>query len=105
MATLIENTPSSIQFVNADGTKERPTLSVQAGDWEVNDHTESGIVFDTYGEQAPILTPADARKLAKWLNRAADLLDGVKHHNNDKKNKTRHHYEADDEDDITDYRR
>jgi hypothetical protein len=104
VATLVENTPNHIQFVNAvSGLKDAPTLSVQSGDWEAGDYVESGVVFDTLGEQAPILTAADARKLAKWLTRAADALEGVK--NSDKKNKTRHRYEEDDDDDINDYKR
>ena len=100
MATIVENRPDSIQFVNssATGNKDAPTLAIQAGDWDVGDHVESGIVFDAYGDQPPILTSADARKLAKWLNRAADSLDGVKH--SDKKNKHRHHYEQDDIDEY-----
>jgi len=95
VATLVENQPDSILYVNAtsSGQKDAPTLSVQAGDWEVGDHVEAGVVFDTTGPQPPILTAADARKLAKWLSRAADSLDGVKH--SDKK-KNRHYYEQDD---------
>ena len=103
MATLVENTPNSIKFLNVEnGTKNAPTLCIQAGDWDAGDHVESGIVFDTFGDQAPMLTASDARKLAKWLTRAADIVEGVKH--SDKKNKTRHRYE-DDEDDINDYKR
>lgn len=100
MATIVENHPDIIQFVNsvATGNKDVPTLAVQSGDWQVDDHVESGIVFDAYGPQPPILTSSDARKLAKWLNRAADSLDGVK--NSDKKNKHRHHYEQDDIDEY-----
>lgn len=100
MATVVENRPDSLVFVNglSADKKESPTLAVQAGDWEAGDHVESGIAFDTYGPQPPLLTPADARKLAKWLNRAADSLDGVKH--SDKKNKHRHHYEQDDIDEY-----
>lgn len=101
MATLVENRPDSIQYVNAVGadTKDAPTLIVQAGDWQVGDHVEAGIVFDAYGDQPPILTAHDARKLAKWLTRAADNLDGVK--NSDKKSKHRNnHYEQDDIDEY-----
>lgn len=100
MATIVENRPDSLVYTNGlSADKENsPTLAVQAGDWEVGDHVESGIVFDTYGPQPPLLTSADARKLAKWLNRAADSLDGVKH--SDKKNKHRHHYEQDDIDEY-----
>ena len=102
MATLVENRPDIVTYINVSesGSKNAPTLTIQAGDWDVGDHVEAGIVFDTSGEQAPILTPTDARKLAKWLTRAADLLDGVK--TPDKKNKHRHHYEQDD-DDINNY--
>lgn len=103
MATLVENNPAAIQFVNFEnGVKDSATLTVQAGDWDAGDHVERGVVFDTTGNQAPLLTAADARKLAKWLIRAADDIDGVKHA--DKKNKIRHRYEEDD-DDISDYRR
>lgn len=97
MATLAENTPNEIRFVNADGSKNNPTLCIQAGDWDVGDHIENGIVFDTFGDQAPILSAADARKLAKWLTRAADIVDGGKQ--TEKKNKTRHRYENEDDDD------
>lgn len=95
MATLAENSPNAIRFVNNDGSEESPTLLITAGDWQADGHVETGIVFDTFGDQAPILTPTDARKLAKWLTRAADLLDGNKQH--DKKNKPKRHY--DDEED------
>lgn len=104
MATIVVNTPDNIQFVNATDrkTKESPTLVVQAGDWEIGDHVEAGIVFDLFGDQPPLLTTIDARKLAKWLQRAADNLDGVKH--SDKKHKHRHHYEEDDdENDLSKY--
>lgn len=101
MATLVENTPTSIRFVNTESgsTKDAPSLLVEAGDWDAGDHVESGVVFDISGRQTPMLTPTDARKLAKWLTRAADIVEGVKH--SDKKNKPRHtHYEEDDDNDI-----
>ena len=104
VASISVNTPDNIQFVNVDGgpTKDSPTLSVTSGDWETADHVESGIVFDVYGDQTPMLTPQDARKLAKWLVRAADALDGL---SADKKKKHRHnHYEEeDDENDLNKY--
>lgn len=100
MATLVENTADNIQYVNSSAidNKNAPTLIVQSGDWELTDHVESGIVFDTFGDQPPILTPADARKLAKWLNRAADNLDGVK--NCDKKSRHKLRYEQDETDEY-----
>jgi hypothetical protein len=104
VATLVENNPTSIQFMNVEnGSKDAPTLTVQAGDWDAGDHVESGIIFDTAGNQVPMLSAADARKLAKWLTRAADIVEGVK--NSDKKNKTRHRYEEDDDDDLNAYKR
>jgi hypothetical protein len=101
VATVVENRPDSIQYINASTTssKDIPTLVLQSGDWQVDDHVEAGIVVDTFGPQPPILTSADARKLAKWLNRAADNLDGVK--NSDKK-KHRHRYKQED-DDLNEY--
>jgi hypothetical protein len=98
VATIVVNERDTIQFVNVvgDDKKNAPTLLIQSGDWENDGSLEPGIVFDVVGEEAPILTANDARKLAKWLNRAADALDGTK--NNDKKRKTRGHYETDDDD-------
>ena len=78
MATVAVNTSNHIEFRNITSsvpTADQPTLVVQAGDWSASSHTEAGVIFDVYGEQAPILTPADARKLAKWLARAADDLE------------------------------
>jgi len=97
VATLAVNDPENIQFVNlVDGqTKDAPTLVVQAGDWENGKSIEVGVVFDVFGARAPILTPNDARKLAKWLTRAADALEGAK--GADKKRKHKTHYETDDD--------
>lgn len=98
MATIAVNTPDSIQFVNAENgqIKDAPTLSVQAGDWQVGPHVEAGVLVDVTGTDAPMLTANDARKLAKWLIRAADQLDGVK--NSEKKRKHKQHYEQDEDD-------
>jgi hypothetical protein len=98
VATIAVNDADNIQFVNvtAGQEKEKPTLIIQAGDWDSGGSTEPGIVFDVFGSQAPILTANDARKLAKWLVRAADSLDGFK--TNDKKRKPKnHHYETDED--------
>ncbi len=97
MASIVENRADLIQYVNGSG-KDSPALIVQSGDWDIGDHVESGIVFDVFGDQPPILTSADARKLAKWLTRAADNLDGVK--KSEKKHKQRHYYEQDDIDEY-----
>lgn len=104
MATVFENRPDRIHFVNVGhelNKADAPALVVQAGEWEVEtDVAATGVVFDTYGKQAPLLLPADARKLAKWLSRAADALEGVKHHADNKKgahNKSRRRHDDDDD--------
>lgn len=98
MATVVANTPDLIEFKNilagAD-PKESPTVVVQAGNWDAGGHSESGIAIDVYGAQAPLLTPADARKLAKWLNKAADELEGPKA--SKKPGHKQRHYEEDDD--------
>lgn len=83
MATVVVNHPDHIEFKNVTATskaqEDAPTVSFQAGEWNAGSHTESGITVDVFGSQLPLLSPTDARKLAKWLNRAADDLEGVKH--------------------------
>jgi hypothetical protein len=100
VATVVVNTPDAIEFANIseNAKQNQPTLSVQVGEWEADNRVDVGVVVDTYGSQLPILTSNDARKLAKWLVRAADILDGVK--NSAKKSRPRTHYEVDDPDDY-----
>lgn len=98
MATVVVNRPDHLEFKNiksAAAPDDSPTIVFQAGDWDADGHTESGIVVDVFGAQLPLLAPADARKLAKWLNRAADELDGGK---TDKKQKYRPRREDEDDD-------
>lgn len=100
MATLSLNTPEAIEFKNihADlAPKDCPFIISQVGDWDCGGHVESGIVIDSAGTDVypPILSANDARKLAKWLTRAADILDGAKEA--PKKSKRRTHYEEDDD--------
>lgn len=97
MATVVVNRPDLIEFKNVTAScpaPDVPTLTGQAGVWDAGDHKETGIVVDISGVEAPLLTPADARKFAKWLNRAADELEGPKP---DKKNRPRRHYEDEDD--------
>lgn len=102
MATVVLNSVDAIQFVNisAKPSKSDPTLMVQAGDWQGENSVESGVMIDVTGQEAPVLTADNARKLAKWLNRAADTLDGVK---TNTKKRHRFSYEEDDDnpDDFT----
>lgn len=101
MATVVVNKPDHIEFTNIAPSpaaiEQAPTLVVQAGNWETTGggRGEAGIIFEAYGVELPILTPADARKLAKWLNRAADELEGV--HKKSNKHKQQRHYELDDD--------
>jgi hypothetical protein len=101
VATLRINTQEEIEFQNirADlAAKAAPFVRAEVGEWEMGKHVEAGVVVDAAGTQlyAPILSANDARKLAKWLNRAADLLDGCA--KSEKKNsKKRTHYEEDDD--------
>lgn len=101
MATVAINSPDIIQFVNISGQKTSgdPTIIFQSGEWGTDKHSESGIVVDVSGEQLPLLDASNARKLARWLERAADALDGVKHHNNKKRSK--HFYAEDENDDFS----
>lgn len=98
MATVVVNNPDHIEFRNvnvAAAHEDSPTVRFQSGEWRADNYTEAGIVVDVFGSQLPLLSPTDARKLAKWLNRAADDIDGVK---TDKKRKQRPpRYEEDDD--------
>lgn len=100
MATVVVNKPDHIEFKNVtpgEAVDNAPTVLAQAGSWEVAvGRGEAGVMFDVYGSAAPLLTPADARKLAKWLNRAADDLEGTRKKYN--KNKQHRHYEDDSDD-------
>jgi hypothetical protein len=98
VATVVVNTPDLIEFKNilaGANPKESPTVTAQSGSWDAGGHSESGVVIDVYGSQAPLLTPSDARKLAKWLNKAADELDGPKA--SKKPGYKQRHYEEDDD--------
>lgn len=100
MASLTINNPNTIEFANlSPSVKDSPTLNVQCGEWESSGSFVAGVVFDVLGARMPLLSAHDARKLAKWLNRAADTLDGVK--NSGKKGKSRRHYE--EADDVDEY--
>jgi hypothetical protein len=101
VANLRINTPDEIEFQNfrqGIAAENLPYMSAQLGDWEIGDSVEAGIVIDA-GSSAnypPILSASDARKLAKWLNRAADALDNVDN-SAKKRNKKRSHYAEDDD--------
>lgn len=100
MATLHINTADTLEFKNIRPelqAKDYPFISAQLGDWEIAGKLEPGIVIDAAGtDDYPLLLSAnDARKLAKWLTRAADVLDGAT--KPPKQNKKRTHYEEDED--------
>lgn len=104
MATVVVNRPDLIEFKNISvkaPTDKPPTLNVQAGVWQVDDQTdEAGIVFEVSGNNAPLLNAADARKLARWLTKTADDLEGAA---DKKKQKPKRHRNYDDSDDEYSY--
>ena len=98
MATVVTNKPDYLEFKNVVATESAenaPTVTFQLGDWAAENHIETGIAVDVYGAELPLLSAANARKLAKWLTRAADEIDGGKL---DKKRKPRYDNEDDDQD-------
>lgn len=102
MATVVVNKPHVIEFKNLDPSlkaDEVPTFIAQAGIWQTHDNAgeETGIVLDVSGNAAPLLTPTDARKLARWLTRAADELEGTR--TDKKQKKSRRHWGEEDDDD------
>lgn len=100
MATVTKNTADCIEFQNYS-PDDSPTLSVQAGQWQTGSGgQEPGLIFDVIGAQSPLLSPDDARKLARWLERAAALVDGKKP---EKKHKQKYR-PAEDDDEYDDWR-
>lgn len=97
MANISLNTPDAIEFKNVvigTAANTYPSLLAQVGSWEVAGKLETGVALDSDG--GPVLSANDARKLAKWLNRAADALDGETSAQK-KPAKRHHHYEEDDD--------
>lgn len=99
MATLTKNTADSIEFTElhaGDNPKTPSFVIAQLGEWEIGGKNESGIVIDSSGPEVfpAVLSANNARKLAKWLVRAADTLDGA---SSSKPAKKRQHYEPDDD--------
>lgn len=99
MATITINTAETIEFREADGANNANSsfVTAQLGEWDLGERAETGIVIDASGPESlpAVLSANNARKLAKWLTRAADQLERPQ---NGKSSKKRQHYE-DDEDD------
>lgn len=80
--------------------EDPPTLLLEAGTWNTGDGQKSGISVSAFGEFAPLIEPRDAKRLAKWLEAAADLLSGEKKKNGDRRGPKKR---RDDEDDDFEY--
>lgn len=98
MAIIVANTPDGIEFRDAQTIKEKNAafVSAQLGEWECNSRVDTGIVVDSSGLDVPpvVMSANNARKLSKWLARAADQLDAI---NGVKPAKKRQYYEQDDD--------
>ncbi len=104
MANITVNSAEMIQFVDSAGkqSSETPTAVFQLGDWDAGSHVETGIMVDVSGAEAPLLNATNARKLAKWLLRAADLMDkSGEQEQTKKRNKPTYHEEDDDDNFLT----
>lgn len=101
MAIIVANTQDGIEFRDAQtaNAKNSAFVSVQLGEWEGDSGVNTGIVVDASGLNVPpvVLSANNARKLAKWLNRAADQLDAL---NGAKPAKKRPRYEQDEDADY-----
>lgn len=98
MANIVVNSLDMLQFVEGSTlpTGETPTVIFQSGEWELDSGVGAGIVVDVLGPQAPLLSAENARKLSKWLLKAADALDGTKD-NFRKKHRADYDDDSDDE--------
>lgn len=76
--------------------EERPTLLLESGTWNTKQGTISGISVSTFGDVSPLVSPTEARKLAKWLQRAAEELEGDAR--KPRPGSKRSHYDLDEED-------
>lgn len=63
--------------VAAGEGNEAPTLLLESGKWKTARGNISGISVSVFGDVSPLISPTEARKLAKWLQRAADALEGA----------------------------
>jgi hypothetical protein len=75
--------------------EKHSTVLAEVGTWKTETGNKSGVLVDVVGDLAALLSATDARKLGRWLMRAAEELDGKPAQ--DRKNRPRRRYE-DDED-------
>jgi len=99
VATVTVNTDSAIEFKSIcqnTPAADLPFVLAQVGNWDIEGKAATGIIIDCSDPSAvpAVLTGDNARKLAKWLTRAADKLDATESRALKKK---RVHYEQDDD--------
>lgn len=103
MSDIKMNTDDVFELQNAGKyakNEEPPTLLFEAGLWDTADGQKSGISVSAFGELAPLIEPRDAKRLAKWLEAAADMLSGERRKNGERKGQKKR---RDDEDDAFEY--
>jgi hypothetical protein len=99
VATITINTAAEIEFkelLPGVPVTDLPFLIAQSGNWEFDGKSATGVIIDgsRLDEPPTVLTSDNARKLAKWLIKAADTLDTAESRGVKKK---RTYYEQDDE--------
>ena len=76
--------------------EEAACLQAQVGTFDTDAGSFSGVSVEAFGFYAPLLSANEARRFAKWLLRAADLLDGSRRHQ-DRKGQKKRRYDEDDD--------
>jgi hypothetical protein len=96
---IVTNEPDLFELRNdvpvAEG-EDPPTVLVEAGTWKTHTGNATGIAITTYGDLAALLSPNEARKLAKWLMKTAERLEGESRSKSRPGSKPSH-YDLDDE--------
>ncbi len=84
--------------VPAANGQDQPTILLESGTWNTKTGDVTGICVSVFGDLAPIISPTEARKVAKWLVRAAEELEGANGRKARPGSKPSH-YELDDDGD------
>lgn len=99
MSPIVHNARDIFEVRNAVPVPEGedpPTMLAELGDWRTPQGQVSGVVVSTFGNVAPILSANEARKFGRWLQKAADELEGGGQ-TRDRPGSKRSHYEQDDD--------
>lgn len=77
-SVVMLHTPDTIEISNRCAFKagqDPPSVLMHSSSWQVDGETLNGIAVEVFGHRAPLISSADARTLAAWLNAAADHLE------------------------------